>query len=152
MSNVTSVSTHTAASEVKAWVQQFLSDEASKIRFIPEIGKLKKEPAGTISFVQDPLILSLPSVEAKKIIRTDAVHQVLVGDREHSSEYMNEVLHKPAHVLPVSNAWIVALLLFIISLAVITFYGFHRTPQDNPAGNMQKVEVQESRDTYRSSP
>ncbi len=137
---------------IQDWVSQYTSNPQSKNIHIPGIGKLKKETDSSYSFSQDQLAISLPDINARKIVRTDAVHQVLVGDTEHSSVYMAEQIQKTEPVVKMSMMWLWVLLIALCSFCMIAWYTFQGQSNQGFWGNKQKIPVGNSSQTYQAIP
>ena len=86
-------------------------------------------------------------VSAKKIIRENSSHNVLVGERETTSDAMRTELaeDRPRGNFGKKLMWII----FFIALAMLAWYFFQNGCNLKSAGNQQKIEVQKSHDTYR---
>ena len=121
VSKINQTSKTKAIDAVRQWVSQFISNTQTKNIYIPGIGKLKKESGNTISFIQDKWTISLPEITARKIVRANAVHQVLVGDTEHSSVYMTEQMQKPKTLVHLPLFWLWALLIALCSCAALAY-------------------------------
>ena len=152
VSKANQISYKNALGMIQDWVSQFISNPQSKNIYIPGIGKLKKESGNSYSFTQDHLAISLPDINARKIVRTDAVHQVLVGDTEHSSVYMAEQIQKPKAVIHVSLFWLWALLIALVSICAISFYAFQQKTNEGFWGNQHAIPNGTSSPNYQSIP
>jgi hypothetical protein len=64
----------------------------------------------------------LQPVPAMKVNHPDAVHTLLVGDRERTSGEMNEWLHEEGVTRKRLSWWVVALVLVVIGLAILAWH------------------------------
>ena len=64
----------------------------------------------------------LQPVPAMKVKHQDAVHTLLVGDRERTSGEMNEWLHEEAASRKRLSWWVIALALLVIGLAILAWH------------------------------
>jgi hypothetical protein len=87
------------------------------------VGMLKKDGTGNVLLESAPApAFSLQPVPAMKVKHQDAIHTLLVGDRERTSGEMNVWLQEE----PVSRKrlswWVVALGLLVIALAILAWH------------------------------
>src|SRR5579871_1731970 len=114
--------------EAIKWYNEFAFDLRNRIRNEDEVpwegvGILRKDAAGNIllesttapDFFQHP-------VPAMKVMHQDAVHTLLVGDRERTSGEMNVWLHEEAASRKRLSWWVVALVLLVIALAFLAWH------------------------------
>lgn len=104
------------------------------------IGSLKRDNSGVVIF--EPFIKPqayTPPVPAERIIRTNAKHMMLVGDKETTNVEMSDYLQEePAGKR--SSWWIYALIIAAACLiAIILFY--YQNGSAFPFGNQQKIQV-----------
>jgi hypothetical protein len=114
--------------EAIKWYNEFSFDLRNRIRSEDEVlwqgvGVLKKDGSGNVLLESAPApAFSLQPVPAMKVKHLDAVHTLLVGDRERTSGEMNEWLQ----VEPVSRKrlswWVVALALLVIGLGILAWH------------------------------
>jgi len=104
------------------------------------IGVLKRDMSGEVVFEPEnpPDTLSIP-VPAQRIVRTNAKHTMLVGDKEESNVEMTDYLHDEIHKEKTSW-WIYALIIGAIALTAILFH-FFRGENVSPFGNHQTIQV-----------
>jgi hypothetical protein len=114
--------------EAIKWYNEFSFDLRNRIRNEEEvpwegIGVLKKDGSGNILLesAAAPAFFLQP-VPAMKVNRQDAVHTLLVGDRERTSGEMNEWLHDEGTSRKRLSWWVVALVLVVIGLAVLAWH------------------------------
>lgn len=90
------------------------------------IGRFTKAGDGTIDFTAITMDddLQMP-VEAKRAVRENAVHSILVGDKETTSTVMAEMLTEEEDVPKLTvkrNWWVWAIMLGAIALLMIALY------------------------------
>lgn len=85
------------------------------------IGTFTKDDSGKINFAPEQIDPAFAqTVVAKRVIRQDAQHAILVGDKETTNTVMTDFFsEKPAIK---DHWWIWAIILFIIGLGTIMFY------------------------------
>lgn len=105
------------------------------------LGTLKKDDMGDIHFESSILNPSfLQQVPAEKVIRTNAKHMLLVGDRERSSREMSDwFAEEPIH----GNRlwWLVALVGGIAAALIIMFHFSSKGWNVESTGNQQTIQV-----------
>ncbi|HEY2349487.1 MAG TPA: hypothetical protein VGH64_10735 [Puia sp.] len=105
------------------------------------LGTLKKDDMGDIHFESSILNPSfLQQVPAEKVIRTNAKHMLLVGDRERSSREMSDwFAEEPIH----GNKlwWLVALVGGIAAALIIMFHFSSKGWNVESTGNQQTIQV-----------
>lgn len=113
--------------EAIKWYNEFAFDLRNRIRNEDEvpwegIGVLKKDGSGNILLesATAPAFFLRP-VSAMKVNRQDAVHTLLVGDRERTSGEMNEWLQVEGVSRRRLSWWLIALLLVVIALAILAW-------------------------------
>ena len=89
----------------------------------PEVGILSKELSGEIHFESASPPAALQPVAAHRVIRQDAQHAILVGDRELTTQDMSERLSNDTYVER-ESWWIYALILFSFALILLFFHFF----------------------------
>lgn len=101
------------------------------------IGTFSQDITGTIHFEPvdlDPLF-SQP-VTAIRVIRQDAQHNILVGDKNTNNMEMTEMLNEEHPAIPPDRWWIWALALAIVAIGLLLFYyyqnGWHFLGNSNP--------------------
>jgi hypothetical protein len=80
-----------------------------------------------------------PPVKAERVIRADAKHSILVGDKEKTNYEMTELLSDDTYVEK-ESWWIYALILAAIGLSIL-FFHFYSNNMKWTSGNRQRVEV-----------
>jgi nucleoid DNA-binding protein len=103
------------------------------------IGMLKRDLAGDVLFeaVAAPETYNI-SVPAKRLVRTNVKHTMIVGDREVSNVEMTDYLHDEVHKEKTSW-WIYALIIAAVALTAILFHYF-RSGNAAPFGNHQTIQ------------
>ena len=100
------------------------------------VGILKKDGTGNVLFepAESPLQFMQPT-PAMRVNRQNAQHTLLVGDRERTSEEMNEWLHDDARRRRRVAWWVIAL---IIAIAGLAFLGWYFYSHGLSTGNQNK--------------
>lgn len=107
------------------------------------VGVLRRDPEGNISFessIKNPFFMQ--PVPARKVIRPDARHVLLVGDTERTSTEMNEWLradHEDARRRP---WWLYALVVGILAIMALLFYFASHGWNLDSAGNQKSLQVE----------
>lgn len=104
------------------------------------IGSLKRDASGDVIF--EPAVKPeayTMSVPAERIIRTNAKHMMLVGDKEVTNVEMTGYLHEETGRKR-SSWWIYALIIAAVSLVAI-FIFYYKNGSASPFGNQQKIQV-----------
>ncbi len=105
------------------------------------VGELKKDAEGNIHFesaMRNPFFLQ--PVPAEKMVRADAQHTLLVGDRERTSDEMSKWFsEEPVH----GNRlwWLVALITGIAAALVITIHFSSQGWKVESTGNQQTLRL-----------
>jgi len=116
--------------EAIRWYNEWAYELRNRIRSdtpvtIDGIGELKKDLSGEIVFEAQRLSPEyLGPVPAQRVIRSQAKHTVLVGDRELTNAQAVEVLHEDI-TTERTTWWIYALIVTAIAL-VILFFHFYK--------------------------
>jgi hypothetical protein len=114
--------------EAIKWYNEFSFDLRNRIRneeAVPweGVGVLKKDGSGNILLESATApAFSVQPVPAMRVNRQDAVHTLLVGDRERTSGEMNEWLHEEEATRKRFPWWVIALILAVIGLTIL---GWH---------------------------
>jgi hypothetical protein len=135
--------------EATEWYNGFAANIRSKIKSDgyyewEGIGVFKKDISGDLVFEEKHKLLPiLPPVPATRVIRKDAKHAILVGDKEKTNLQMSEMLQDPEPVEPVRRErwWIYAVVLFAIGLLILLFHFYNTGFRWGAAGNQQRVET-----------
>ncbi len=106
---------------------------------ISGVGALKRDTSGEIIFepAQAPQAWHLP-VPAERIVRTNALHTMIVGDREVTNVEMSDYLHEEAQRKR-GRWWIYAIVVAVIAIAAIVFGITRSSGSSAPFGNQQIV-------------
>jgi hypothetical protein len=113
--------------EAIKWYNEFAYELRNKIRTEDAavwegVGTFRKDTGGDISFEPFPTPFQLyPAVSAERVIRSDARHSILVGDKEKTNYEMAELLSDDVHVEK-ESWWIYAIILAAIAIIVLFFY------------------------------
>ena len=97
-------------------------DEEGSIK-LAGIGDFYKESDGSIRF--EPILLNsvfVQPVSAVRIIRQDAEHNMLVGDKKTTNVEMTEYLNEEASVVSPDRWYIWAIVLGLIGVGVLAMY------------------------------
>ena len=113
------------------------------------IGVFKKDSNGDLIFEeQQKLLPILAPVPAKRVIRKDARHAILVGDNEKTNVQMSEMLQEaPEQLQTVKRKdrwWVYALVIFAVSLILILVY-YYNNGWKPGVGNREKVNLETNR-------
>ena len=139
--------TNMADFEAMKWYNEFAATLGNKIKTGEEaawkgVGVFKKDFGGEVVFEPDAQPYELyPAVKAERIIRADAKHSILVGDKQKTNYEMTELLNDEVHVEK-ESWWIYALILAAIGLSVLFFHLYSTRMKWGGTGNQQKIEVQ----------
>jgi hypothetical protein len=114
--------------EAIKWYNEFSFELRNRIRNEDEVtwdgvGILKKDGAGNILF--EPAASSFVFMQptpAMRVNRLNAQHTLLVGDRERTSDEMNEWLHDDVQRRRRIAWWVIALVLAVAGLAFLGWY------------------------------
>jgi len=91
----------------------------------PQVGVLMRDATGEIQFkselIQPRFVQPVP---ARRVIRQDARHALLVGDQELTTDHMTELLNEESEIVYVEKEswWIYALIVFAVALVIFFFY------------------------------
>jgi hypothetical protein len=114
--------------EAIKWYNEFSFDLRNRIRSEEEVswegvGILKKDGSGNILLQSAPTPnFFVQAVPAIKVKHQDAVHTLLVGDRERTSGEMNDWLLEEGHSRRRLSWWVIALILLVIGLAILAWH------------------------------
>lgn len=112
------------------------------------LGHFMVDEKGEIHFEADhALTPRLKPIKAERILRTDARHQLLVGDSERSSGEMPELL-SDTHVEK-ESWWIYALIIAALALCILCYQLFSNDMRFSSLINQQTIPVQEMPATTR---
>ena len=105
------------------------------------VGRLHQDASGEIHFYPQKLArTALPAVAAERVVRSNASHAMLVGDRETTTQEMTEMLTDDSGSRR-SRWWIYALVIAAVAAAIL-IYKFSRNGFSiESTGNSQKVGI-----------
>lgn len=129
-----------AATYYQKWAMSLKNSiTISRPAVLEGVGELKKNISGEILFEPYSKIKTFDTpVHAERVIRSNARHTMLVGDRETTTAEMTGYLHKTHKEK--ASWWIYALIISAIALVAI-FYHYFRNGSDAPFGNHQTIRV-----------
>lgn len=108
------------------------------------VGVFKQDVNGEIIFEDKRSLLPLAPVPARRVIRKDAQHAILVGDKEKTNVQMSEMLNEEEVVTVKKDRWwIYALILFLIGLIVIFIHFYQNGFKWSSTANQQRIDLQE---------
>ena len=130
--------------EAMQWYNDWATELRNKIRsdepvLWSGVGEFRKDGSGEIVFeATAPLVSHLKPVSAERIIRSDASHAMLVGDKETTSMEMSGYLNENAEKER-KSWWIYAAIIAALAL-IILFYHFYKNGfNTSSTGSQQKV-------------
>jgi hypothetical protein len=132
--------------EAIRWFNEFATGLRNTIRSGEEavwqgVGVFKKDFGGEVVFEPAAAPYTFyQAVKAERIIRADAKHSILVGDKEKTNYEMTELLNDEVHVEK-ESWWIYALILAAIALSVLFFHLYSNNFKWGVTGNQRKVQV-----------
>ena len=133
------------------WYQDFASQVRSRINTDgfyqwPAIGQLKKDESGDLVIeAQSKVLATLAPVPAKRVIRKDTKHAILVGDKEKTNLQMSEILLDAETPQPrrKKETWVIyAVVLFVIAAAIIIFHFSNNGLRWGATGNQEKINLE----------
>ena len=138
-----------ASQELIEYCQDIINLDHRKEIKLNHTGKFYIDHDGTLDFRQDEIPGEfLPAITVQKVIHPNAVHNVLVGDQEHTNDFMKNQL-KNFVTIKKSTWWIWAVLLTLIATAVI-IYHIKFNEAGGSFGNGIKVNPSTEVKTYRA--
>lgn len=122
------------------WATEFRNRiRNNEIISLEGVGTLEQDNSGEIVFTsQGSLAAFLNPVPAERVIRNNAQHTMLVGDRETTNVEMTERLGEETYVEK-ESWWIYALIIAAVSLVAIFFYFNKNGMNVESTGNQQRV-------------
>ena len=107
------------------------------------VGILKTDVTGEVVFEPHQSIVSyLQPVPAERVIRSNAEHTMLVGDRERTNTEMTDYLKEETVYVEKESWWIYALIIAAIALIVIFFHYYKTGVTSDSIFNQQKIDVE----------
>lgn len=107
------------------------------------VGELKKNAEGSIVFestLGNPFFLQ--PVPARKVVRSNAQHVLLVGDTERTNVEMNEWLQQEEAPRKKATWWIYALIIGAIAISIVIYHFSSHGWNIDSAGNQQQLKVE----------
>lgn len=130
--------------EAIRWYNEWSYELRTKLRTdnpieLEKVGTLKKDISGEIVFVPAaPINLHLEPVTAERVIRQNAKHTVLVGDKEWTNEEAADNLLEGGG--SESKAWWIITIVLTTILLLILFFKFYQNGLNTSAiGNQQTI-------------
>lgn len=113
----------------------------------PGVGRLEQNNKEIVFTADKDAITPFTGVSAKKVLRENANHQILVGETETTSDEMRVHLanEQQAGGIGKKLMWI----LLLIAMILLAWYFFQNGCNLHNTGNQQKTEVVKPHDTYR---
>jgi hypothetical protein len=139
--------------EAMEWYQDFSSRIRSALNtdgyyMWPAVGQIKKDESGDLIIESQQRVLpALAPVSAKRVIRKDSKHAILVGDNEKTNVQMSEILLDTEAVEPERkrNTWMIyALILFLIAAGAIIFHFYTNGFTWRSTGNQEPLNLERS--------
>ncbi len=133
--------------EAIRWYNEWAYELRNKIRTQQEVkwdnvGTLRTDVSGEIVFEAQPnLVGFLDPVPAERVIRSDAQHTMLVGDKELTNKAMTDYLNEETVYVEKESWWIYALILATVAVVVIFFHFFQRGIRSGSMNNQQTISV-----------
>lgn len=96
------------------------------------IGRFTKQPQGELSFKAielDPVFQQ--PVEAIRVVRQNAEHNILVGDNQVTNTVMNERLHVAEEKNYVESKWWIWAIVWLVTATALLVYYFYNTGFNN---------------------
>ncbi len=146
IAKLTHVDLHQAASSLRDYCHRLLALKQGDEQILSNTGKFLVNAQGELQFdsFKLPSVL-LPAAPAVRVIHPNSVHQVRVGDNEHSSTYMTEMLNdnKKSNGLK----WLIAAAcIALVAIAMIAFQMFF---QQGGAGNVMPLDTTTAPASYQ---
>lgn len=139
--------------EAIRWYNEYSYDLRAKIRNQETatwegLGRFVADDKGEIHFEADhALAPRVKPIRADRILRTDAKHQLLVGDSERSSGEMPDLL-SDTHVER-ESWWTYAIIIAAVALSILCFQLFRNGMQFSSLINQQTIPAQQMPATSR---
>lgn len=118
---------------------------------LPAAGKFYVDADGNLQFKSSPLPPAYyPPVPAQRVIHPQAVHQMLVGDKETDTGTMSAFFNDAPGDLK-GKWWIASLIILIISLLAIGWY-FMSASANATGGNQSGIDTYQPDSSFRPLP
>lgn len=133
--------------EAIRWYNEWAYELRNKIRTQEQVewenvGILKTDVSGEIVFEARPYLVSyLEPVPAERVIRTNAQHTMIVGDKEVTNKAMTDYLNVETVYVEKESWWIYALILTTIAVVVLFFHFWRSGFHSGSVNNQQTISV-----------
>ena len=133
--------------EAIRWYNEWAYELRNKIRTQHEVkwdkvGTLRTDVSGEIVFEAQPnLVGFLDPVPAERVIRSNAQHTMIVGDREVTNKAMTDYLKEETVFVEKESWWIYALILAAAAIVAIFFHFFQHGFHSGSVNNQQTITV-----------
>lgn len=131
--------------EAIRWYNEWAYELRNKIRTQQEVkwdsvGILRTDVSGEVVFeAEQNLVKFLDPVPAERVIRSNAQHRMIVGDREVTNTAMSDYLNEETVYVEKESWWIYALILATIAVVVIFFHFFQTGVNSGSVSNQQTI-------------
>jgi hypothetical protein len=89
----------------------------------PQVGILMRDATGEIQFKSEMIQPGfVRPVAARRVIRQDARHAILVGDQELTTDHMTELLNVEQVHVEKESWWMYALIIFCVAVVILFVY------------------------------
>ncbi len=133
--------------EAIRWYNDWAADLRETVRNnqpveLPEVGRIMQDETGEIHFEPFANIASgLEPVAAERLIRINATHQMIVGEKETTSAEMSRY-YEEQKVVEKESWWIYALIIGAISLIAIFFHFYKHGNSVESTGNYRSINTE----------
>ncbi|MEO7444612.1 MAG: hypothetical protein ABIT96_03785 [Ferruginibacter sp.] len=119
--------------------------------YLPAAGKFFVDADGNLQFRSQKLPAAFyPDVAAERVVHPQAVHQMLVGDKETDTGTMT-AYYETSDAGASRRWWLPAFIVLLAALALISFYYFSH-PASATGGNAMGITLDTPGETYRANP
>jgi len=149
VSSVENISTNEAEEKINTWClnQRMILDNNGELVF-ESLGTIRTDASGKIFFKKKKGIIFYEPVKAEPVIRKDAEHTVLVGDKETTSSAMNEFYRE--EVPQEKDKWrIIALVAGIAAILILIFYFSTHSFSEKGISNQKTFDIKQPAPTYQ---
>jgi hypothetical protein len=140
------ISMENALLELRTFAKEIMQLPTGGDKHIKGVGRFVMIAKGEIGFEQETLSpVFLPAVSAERVIRSNISHQMLVGDKETTTAFMNEQLSKKRKFSK-DLYWVWVLVISLLVGAAIFYYFMLGGTMD--FGNADKIHPADEPNTY----